>query len=294
MGQVISQAIAIAPFFCISLILALSCFIVLKAGEISFGQQAFFGTGAYSGAVLTAMFDWPLVPALAVSAAAGAALAGFAGLSLCRVSGFRFTLMTLVLGEFAREIFVKIEWRRTLDGRTTGPEGPLGFSGIEYYYANQIQPVAQALISTGVAVLCLAVIWLYWRGGPGRRLDAVAGDSGLAASLAIDPVRTRLQAFGLAGAMAGLGGGLFAHHAAYIEASNFSLMMGVHAVAYTLMGGLANVLGPVLGTAVDIVFLEGLRVVGAYRMVAFGSLIVVLLIVRPQGLLGTRSAGGSR
>ena len=156
------------------------------------------------------------------------------------------------------------------------------------------QPVAQALISTGVAVLCLAVIWLYWRGGPGRRLDAVAGDSGLAASLAIDPVRTRLQAFGLAGAMAGLGGGLFAHHAAYIEASNFSLMMGVHAVAYTLMGGLANVLGPVLGTAVDIVFLEGLRVVGAYRMVAFGSLIVVLLIVRPQGLLGTRSGGGSR
>ena len=70
--------------------------------------------------------------------------------------------MTLVLGEFAREIFVKIEWRRTLDGRTTGPEGPLGFSGIEYYYANQIQPVAQALISTCVAVLCLAVIWLYW------------------------------------------------------------------------------------------------------------------------------------
>ena len=66
-------------------------------------------------------------------------------------------------------------------------------------------------------------------------------------------------------------------------------MVGVHAVAYTLLGGLASVLGPVAGTAFDVVFLEGLRVVGAYRMVAFGSLIVAMLILRPGGLLGTRT-----
>lgn len=284
-----SDIIAITPLFSISLILALSCYLVLKSGEISFGQQAFFGAGAYAGGILTAMFGWSLVPALAVSAVAGAAVAATIGLSLCRVSGFRFTLMTLVLGEFAKEVFSKIEWRRVTDGREAGPEGPLGFPGIDYYYMHGIQHGMQALIAAFIAVLCLVAVWTYGRTGPGRRLVAVAGDPTLAASVAIDPVKTRLQAFAIAGAVAGLGGGLFAHQATYIEASNFSLMVGVHAVAYTLLGGLASVLGPVAGTTLDIVFLEGLRVVGAYRMVAFGSLIVLMLILRPRGLLGTRT-----
>jgi branched-chain amino acid transport system permease protein len=151
----VSEAIAIVPFFSISLILALSCYLVLKGGEISFGQQAFFGVGAYSGAMLTAMFGWPLVPALAASAAVGAALAGVVGISLCRVTGFRFTLMTLVLGEFFKEVFVKIEWKRDVSGRELGPEGPLGFPNIEYYYLHAIHPVAQAEISVAVAALCI-------------------------------------------------------------------------------------------------------------------------------------------
>lgn len=288
-----NQIVAIAPIFSISLILALSCYLVLKSGEISFGQQAFFGAGAYAGGILTTMFGWSLVPALMLSAFAGAAVAATIGVSLCRVSGFRFTLMTLVLGEFAKEVFVKIEWRRVSDGREVGPEGPLGFTGIEYYYNHGIQHRMQALIAVCIAGLCVVAVWLYGRTNPGRRLIAVASDPVLAASVAINPFRTRLQAFAIAGAVAGLGGGLFAHQATYIEASNFSLMVGVHAVAYTLLGGLASVLGPVAGTTLDIVFLEGLRVVGAYRMVAFGSLIVLMLILRPRGLLGTRTGGSS-
>lgn len=286
-----NSLVAILPLFSISLILALSCYLVLKSGEISFGQQAFFGAGAYAGAILTTMFGFPLWLALIMSAVAGAVTAGIIGISLSRVTGFRFTLMTLVFGEFAKEVFVKIEWRRALDGRAVGPEGPLGFSGIEYYYNHGIQHGMQAAIAACIAALCVAAMWLYGRSDLGRRLVAVASDPVLAASVAIDPVRTRLNAFAIAGAVAGLGGGLFAHQATYIEASNFSLMVGVHAVAYTLLGGLANVLGPVAGTTLDIVFLEGLRVVGAYRMVAFGSLIVLMLILRPGGLVGTRSGG---
>lgn len=286
-----TDIVAITPLFSISLILALSCYLVLKSGEISFGQQAFFGAGAYAGGILTTMFGWQLVPALILSAVAGAVSAATIGGSLCRVSGFRFTLMTLVLGEFAKEVFVKIEWRSVTDGRAVGPEGPLGFSGIDYFYNHGIQHGMQAAIASGFAILCVVGVWLYGRTDPGRRLIAVAGDPVLAASVAINPIRTRLLAFTIAGAVAGLGGGLFAHQATYIEASNFSLMVGVHAVAYTLLGGLASVLGPVAGTTLDIVFLEGLRVVGAYRMVAFGSLIVLMLILWPRGLIGTRRGG---
>lgn len=286
-----SEIVAIIPMFSISLVLALSCYLVLKCGEISFGQQAFFGVGAYAGGILTAMFDGPLIAALLVSAAAGGVIAAAIGLSLCRISGFRFTLMTLVFGEFAKEVFAKIEWRRMANGKTVGPEGPLGFSGIDYYYLHGVQHGTQALIAALAAGACLVAVWIYDWTSPGRRLAAVSGDATLAASVAINPLRVRLQAFTMTGAIAGLGGGLFAHQATYIEASNFSLMVGVHAVAYTLLGGLANVLGPVAGTAFDVVFLEGLRVVGAYRMAAFGGLIVIMLIFRPGGLLGTRRSG---
>lgn len=288
-----TDVVAIMPLFSISLILALSCYIILKSGEISFGQQSFFGVGAYSAGILTAMFGWSLVPALAASAFAGAIVAATVGLSLCRVLGFRFTLMTLIFGEFAKEVFIRINWQRMVDGHPVGPEGPLGFPGIEYYYVHEIHHETQALIAACTAALCVVIVWAYGQTGPGRRLIAVAGDPALAASVAINPVRTRLQAFTIAGAIAGLGGGLFAHQATYIEASNFGLMLGVHAVAYTLLGGLANVLGPVAGTALDIIFLEGLRIVGAYRMVAFGSLIVLVLILRPRGLLGARTGNPS-
>jgi branched-chain amino acid transport system permease protein len=196
--------------------------------------------------------------------------------------------MSLVFSEFIKELFLKLRWVHEVGGRTVGPDGPLGFSGIDYFYVHDVPPLNQAIISLTIAIICTVATAIYERRGPGRRVIAVANDPRLAASLAIDPMRTRLQAFGIAGAMAGLGGGLFAHSATYIDATNFSLMIGVHAVAYTLISGLASVLGPVAGTLFDIGFLEGLRAVGAYRMVAFGSVIVLVLILRPRGLFAPR------
>jgi branched-chain amino acid transport system permease protein len=284
----VNYAVSIVPVFSVYLVLALSCYLVLKAGEISFGQQAFFGIGAYSSAMLTAMFGWSLLPALAVSVAVGGLVAACAGLALVRVTGFHFALMSLVFSEFIKELILKLRWVHVVGGRTIGPDGPLGFSGIDYFYVHEVSPLGQAILCLAIAVLCTVAIAIYEKQGPGRRVIAVANDPGLAASLAINPMRTRLRAFGIAGAIAGLGGGLFAHYATYIDATNFSLMLGVHAVAYTLIGGLASVLGPVAGTLFDVGFLEGLRVVGGYRMVAFGSVIVLVLILRPRGLVAPR------
>jgi branched-chain amino acid transport system permease protein len=279
--------ISIIPIFCVSLMLAMSCYVILRSGEISFGQQAFFGVGAYSAGILTALGEWPLIPALL----AGAGLAGLAavaaGLGLTRMTAFPFSLTTLVLAEFAKEIFGKVRWTREIGGRTIGPDGQLGFSGIDYFYLHQISPLEQAVFSLAFAAGCVLAIVLWERSRSGKKLIAVATDVELAASVGIDPRRVRLTAFTLAGVLAGLGGALFAHVSTYLDHTNFSLMLGVHAVAYTLMGGIGSALGPVVGTAVDIVFLEALRVVGPYRMVAFGSLLVLVLVLRPQGLLGS-------
>lgn len=278
--------LTIVPYFSISLILAMSCYVVLKSGEISFGQQAFFGVGAYAGGMLTALMGWPLAAALAAGTILGAIAALLAGAAMLRISGFQFSLMTLVIGEFGKEIFLKLRRTVEIDGRTIGPDGPLGFNGIDYFYIHHIAPTMQALLSLFAAAACVLLVAIYLKSRAGRTLIAVAADPDLCASLSINPHLVRLKAFMFAGAIAGLGGALFAHQATYIDATNFSLMLGVHAVAYTLLGGLGSVFGPVVGTFVDIVFLESLRLTGTYRMVIFGALIVLVLVARPQGLLG--------
>lgn len=278
--------LAIVQHGATAFLLALSCYLVLRAGQISFGQQAFFGIGAYAGGWASAMLDWPLFAALGVGTVVAAAMATLAGLSLCRSSGFRFTLMTLVLGEFVRELLGRLHLVRLVDGRTVGMEGVLGFGGIERYAQQGITVAGQAAIALLAAALALGAVLLLERGPIGRRIRAAACDPGLAAYVGIDPVRARLFAFVAAGAVAGLGGALFAHQATYIEPANFSLMSGVHAVAYALLGGVGSALGPIVGTVVDVGLLEALRVTGPYRMVSFGLLIVLMLVLFPRGALG--------
>lgn len=286
--------LAVSQHGATAFLLALSCYLVLRAGQISFGQQAFFGIGAYAGGYASALLGWPLPAALGLGALVAAAAAALAGLSLCRSSGFRFTLMTLVLGEFVRELLARLHLVRQLDGRTVGMEGALGFGGIEYFTQHGITVAAQAAIGLLVAGLALAAVLLVERGRVGRRVRAAACDPALAAAVGIDPVRARLLAFVAAGAVAGLGGALFAHQATYIEPANFSLMSGVHAVAYALLGGVGSALGPIVGTVVDVGLLEALRVTGPYRMVSFGLLIVVMLVLFPRGVLGHLRREGVR
>lgn len=280
--------LAMAPLYAVSLLLSASCFLVLRCGELSFGQQAYFGCGAYTCGILTAMFDWTLVPALATSAAIGGVVAGLSGLAALRMSGFQFSLFTLVFGEFVREALARLQWRQAAASGEAGPEGPLGFSGIEHFRDHQYSVADQALLTLGIALAVMLAIHALDRSRWGRIVDAVAADRVMAESVGVPAARVRLATFVAAGGIAALGGALFALTATYIDAANFGLMMGVHALAYTLLGGLASVAGPVIGTAVDILLLEGLRIFGSYRMVAFGTLIVLALILRPQGLLGGR------
>lgn len=281
--------LSLVPHLATSFLLALSCYAVFRTGQISFGQQAFFAVGAYAGGAVTALLDWPLLVALALATLAGAGVAALAGLTICRSTGFRFTLMTLVFAEFVREALAKLHLMRSDAARDVGMQGPLGFPGIEYYADHGIGPPGQALVAVLAALLALVLILWAERNRFGRRVRAAAADPALAMAAGLDPTQARWLTFTGAGAIAGLGGALFAHHATFIEPANFSLMAGVHAVAYSLLGGVGSAFGPAIGTLVDVGLLEGLRITGPYRMVAFGTLLVLMLILFPRGLLGGRT-----
>ena len=113
----------------------------------------------------------------------------------------------------------------------------------------------------------------------------LGSDDLLAEMQGVNTVRYRILAAGVAGVIAGIGGALYAHFTTYVEPQFFNVMLGVHALAYGLIGGLGTAFGPLIGVAIDVGFLEAVRFIQGYRMIVFGGLVAVLLIFMPRGLL---------
>ncbi len=280
-----AYALGIATNVALLAFLAVSNYVLLKAGCMSFGQQAFFGIGAYAAASATALWHWPLWLALPLAAMLGACANAAFARAMFRLNGLEFSLATLALAETVRIAFELFRLPPGAEDGPAGPQGSDGFGGIRWWLDQGLDPNQFTLL---VCVLLAATLWALRcieRSNHGLALRAVGRDPVLAAAAGIDARRMRVQATAIAGGIAALGGALYAHHATYIEPRNFDIMLGIHALSYALIGGLGTVLGPLLGVTVDVVLLEGSRMLGSYRMIAFGALVAVLLIVRPRGLL---------
>jgi branched-chain amino acid transport system permease protein len=265
--------------------IALSAYLLLLTGEISFGQQAFFAIGAYAAGIATALWQWPLWLALAGGAAAGAAAAVAVGLPTLRLHGLYFAIATLAFAETMRLAFELFRYRVAKDGEMVGPDGADGFREIRYIFENDIGPLQFMLLIYGLLAAALIGFALLERSRLGIALRMIGADDVLAAMHGIPVARFRLLAAGLAGGLAAIGGGLYAHLTTYVEPRMFDVMLGVHGLAYGLIGGLGTAFGPLLGVLIDIGLLESTRLFAGYRMIVFGGLVALLLIVRPRGLL---------
>jgi branched-chain amino acid transport system permease protein len=267
---------------------ALSAYLLLIAGELSFGQQAFFGVGAYAAGIGTAMLGWPLPLAALAAMAAGALAALLVALPAIRLRGLYFAMATLAAAEMFRILFELFRWQRVIDGEPVGPDGTQGFRGIRWVFEAGVEPAAFLAMVWGLLAVVLAGFLLVERSRLGAALRAAGEDPQLAGTLGLDVDKLKLGVAATAGALAALGGALFAHHNTYIEPRNFDIMLGVHSLAYALIGGLGTALGPLLGVALDLGVLEASRVFQGYRMIVFGGLVAVLLVFRPRGILDER------
>jgi branched-chain amino acid transport system permease protein len=265
--------------------IALSAYLLLLTGEISFGQQAFFAIGAYVAGIATAMWGWPLAAGLAWGAAAGAAAAALVGVPTLRLHGLYFAIATLAFAEIVRLLFELFRYQIVVDGELVGPNGADGFRGIRYIFEHDFSPLQFLLLIYGLLAATLAGFLLLDRARLGVSFRMIGEDEVLAEINGIAVARHRMLAACLAGAIAGIGGGLYAHLTTYIEPRIFDVMLGVHSLAYGLIGGLGTAFGPLLGVLIDIGVLESIRIFAGYRMIIFGGLVALLLIVCPRGLL---------
>ena len=278
-------AIAVLSLIGIQSFVALSAYLLLVAGQVSFGQQAFFGAGAYAAGIATALWGWPLSGGIAFSALIGALAAALVGAPTLRMRGLYFSVATLAFAELVRLLLLRFHYQIEMDGEMVGPAGADGFRGIRYALEHDISSLGYLGLIWLLLALVMAFFLLLERSRLGSVFRMIGEDEIAASAQGVNPAAFKILAATAAGAIAGIGGALLAHYLTYVEPGHSGIMLGVHSLAYGLIGGLGTAWGPLLGVGVDIGLLESLRVFRGYRMIAFGGLVAVLLIFRPRGVL---------
>ena len=283
-------------------LIGLSAYIVLLTGQVSLAQAGFFAVGAYVAGMLTVLAGWAILPALAASMLLGGLVACAVGFPALRVKGLMLVIATLAFGEGVRLFFFNFDYQVAKGGVKLGPLGGEGFRQIRYFPENGWTTMDVMLFIWVFVVLVMALLWWFDRSRYGAVLRAVGEDELAAQSVGLNLTAVKVSAMTIGGAIAGLGGGIYAHYTTHIEHASFGILLATFALADPILGGLGSVFGTVVAAIFVQGFLvEGLRFLGDWRNLLFGALILLAMNLRPKGFLDAptlrwirRGFGGKR
>jgi branched-chain amino acid transport system permease protein len=263
----------------IAAILALSLNLVSGcAGQFSLGHAGFMAVGAYVSVALTTVafpHTW-LSTGLGVGGAClvgglAAGIAGyFVGLPSARLRGDYLAIVTLGFSEIIRVLFLNLEWF----GRARGISGIPKESTFFWVYL-------------WLAVTFMA-LWRLMHSSRGRAILALRDNEIAAETMGINVAHYKIVSFVISSFFAGVAGALYAHYQGFIDPQSFDFSRSVMFVIMVVLGGMGSLSGSVLGAFVLTILPESLRVFEEYRLILFPLILICLMIVRPQGILGSR------
>ncbi len=258
-------------------------------GQFSIGHAGFMAIGGYGSAMITmhAGRQWaaalgaagipaglsqagPLLVAL-VGGGLLAAVAGYlVGLPSLRLRGDYLAIVTLGFGEIIRVLILNID-------AVGGARGLPGIPGWASFFWVGAGVLAVVMVARHLALST-----------HGRALFAIRDDEIAAEALGVDTTRYKVLAFVIGAFFAGVAGGLFAHYLSYLNPNSFTFLKSIEVIAMVVLGGMGSISGSVLAAILLTLLPEVLRPVKDYRMVMYSLMLIVLMITRPQGLLGSR------
>lgn len=259
--------------------------VVGLAGLLDLGYVAFYAVGAYSFALIaqaTGLGFWTLLPVSGLLAALWGVILGF---PVLRLRGDYLAIVTLAFGEIIRVVL--LNWV-SLTG------GPNGIAGIPRptLFGHVFTPSARVVFLYYVIlalVLLTDAVSLRLRRLPlGRVWEALREDEIACRALGINITTTKLSAFAIGAFFGGLAGCFFATRQGFISPESFTFMESATVLAIVVLGGMGSPLGVALASIVMIGLPEAFRALADYRMLIFGLALVVMMILRPRGLIAER------
>jgi branched-chain amino acid transport system permease protein len=261
------------------------------AGQFSIGHAGFFAVGAYVAAsvsyyggpalrgllsFLPVMAQDGVVLVIALAAAAVAtALAGLlVGIPSLRLRGDYLAIVTLGFGEIIRVLILNID----------AVGGARGFSGIP--------KLSNFFWVYLLVVATVATVWNLLRSSYGRAFLAIRENEIAAQAMGIDVTRHKVLAFVISSMFAGMAGCLFGHYTMYLHTNSFTFVKSFEIIIMIAIGGLGSIEGAVLGAVLLTVLPEAFRSFDSYRMIIYSLALILIMIYRPQGILGQKSLFG--
>jgi len=290
---------SILVFTGINIIAAYSFFVPFKTGQVSLGQGGFMAIGAYMSAIITQKFSLPFVVALPTGGLVAAVIGAAVGFPALRIKGIYLLLLTLGFSEIVEVIILSWDY----------VGGAQGFRNI-LFNSHTLEYV--------VVLIVVLIIFLsrLERSSLGRAMDSIEQDETAAEVIGVDVVRIKLLAFSIGAGIAGLAGALYAHHTTYIDSTTFNIMLAVEILTFVVVGGGSTYWGPALGACVLTLLPEFLRTLrdwlelvpiawtnffpmnrvydflhefldfeNAKRLIVYGIILMVMMIMRPDGLI---------
>jgi branched-chain amino acid transport system permease protein len=254
------------------------------AGQASFGQNAFAAIGGYTSAILSATYDWPVIPAIAAGLCGAVLFATIIGYPTLRLKGHYLAMATLAIGLITYE--GSVQW-------SSLTQGYMGISGIPPLGIGSYEVTsdrAQIVTLSVIAGLCILGMWLIRRSRLGRAFVALSGSENAARALGINVARYKLAAFVISAAYASLAGSLFVHVVGFVSPEVFGMNMVILSFTMLYVGGIGTVAGAFVGATVVGLLPETLRAFKDYQDLIYGVALILLLIYAPRGVASLSEA----
>jgi branched-chain amino acid transport system permease protein len=252
---------------------------------ISLGHAGFVGIGAYTSALLAMRLNWPFLPALLAAALLSGLIGYLFALPVLRLKGHFIGMATLGFGQLLQAVF--LNWESV----TNGPNGLPGVPPIALFGWQLTEDWHYYYLALAILVLIFVGLQRVRRSPFGRTLKMIREDEVAAKSLGVRVGRYKTLAFALSAAIAAVGGTLLGHFMFYVSPEPFGPMASFTFLAMVVLGGMRHPFGPLLGALVLELLPEVLRGLSDYRMLIYGVLLVLMLPLRPEGILSGRHGG---
>ena len=260
-------------FTLLNVVMALGLYITALSGQLSMATAAIAGVGGYTSAVLTVKLGWPFLPAVVAAALAGALVGTLLALITLKMRDFILKLTTLAFGEALAVLAFNFDYIG----------GANSFTGIGLKTT-----IWTALLATAIA---LYVAWRFDASRLGLASRAVRDDPVAASAMGISIAFMRAITFAVGGALVALGGAIQGHYMLVISPHDLGFFVSLNFIIFLLFGGLQTLWGPVFGAVLLTALPEMLRFTNEYRLILYGLIIVLVVLLRPDGLL-TRTPTG--
>ncbi|RKY02173.1 MAG: branched-chain amino acid ABC transporter permease [Spirochaetes bacterium] len=252
------------------------------AGQISMGQAAFFGIGAYTSGILTAKFGLPIGVSFLASIAITVFIAFIIGIPTLKLKGHYLAMATLGLGEIVYIVF------NELIPLTGGPSGfgeipVIKIFGISLDSDQKFYIFIWAIVSF-ILFISLNIV----NSRIGRALKALNKSEEISSTLGINTSKVKLGIFTLSAGYAALAGFLYAHYVTFLSPGSFSLNFSILLVTMVAIGGMENIWGAFLGTAILTLLPEYLRFFKDFDILIYGAILMSIMLLRPEGLYGIK------